>query len=186
MIFGLMHSERARELARVLVRLLGDLDPGQVLHRHRLGVLAGHLLHPDRGEAAVLEDGEVREQVEVLEHHADLAADVVDLLEVVGELGAVDDDAPLLVLLEPVDAADHGRLAGAGRPADDDALAAADVQVDVAQDVELAVPLVHAEHLDGGLGVGIDRRARGLGSGCRRHRCHRVWPVASRRSTMSE
>ena len=60
----------------------------------------------------------------MLEHHADLAADLVDLLEVVGQLDAVDDDAALLMLLEPVDAADHGRFAGAGRPADDDALAA--------------------------------------------------------------
>ena len=66
----------------------------------------------------------MREQVEVLEHHADLAAHLVDLLEIVGELDAVDDDPALLVLLQPVDAADHRRLAGARRPADDDALAA--------------------------------------------------------------
>ena len=49
----------------------------------------------------------MREQVEVLEHHADLAAHLVDLLQVVGELLAVDDDLALLVLLQPVDAADH-------------------------------------------------------------------------------
>ena len=49
------------------------------------------------------------------------------LLEVVGELDAVDDDLALLVLLQPVDAADHGRLAGARGPADDDALAAPDL-----------------------------------------------------------
>jgi 23S rRNA A2030 N6-methylase RlmJ len=64
------------------------------VHRDLLGILLGHLLHPDRAERAVLEDGEVREQVEVLEHHADLAADLVDLLEVVGQLDAVDDDRP--------------------------------------------------------------------------------------------
>ena len=66
----------------------------------------------------------MREQVEVLEHHADFAAHLVDALEVVGQLGAVDDDAALLVLFQPVDAADHRRLAGAGRSADHDALAA--------------------------------------------------------------
>ena len=74
----------------------------------------------------VLQDGQVREQVEVLEHHADLAADLVDVLEVVGQLDAVDDDLALLVLLQPVDAADQRRLAGAGRPADDDPLALVD------------------------------------------------------------
>ena len=35
-----------------------------------------------------------------------------------------------------------------GRPADHDALALVDGQVDVAQDVELPVPLVHADDLD--------------------------------------
>ena len=65
----------------------------------------------------------------------------------------VDDDLALLVLFQAVDAADHGRLARAGRAADDQLLTAADLQVDVAQDVELAVPLVHADHLDGGRGV---------------------------------
>ena len=53
----------------------------------------GHLAHPDRRQRAVLEDGQVRKQVEVLEDHADLAADLVDALEVVGQLDAVDDDA---------------------------------------------------------------------------------------------
>ena len=86
----------------------------------------------------------------MLEHHADLAADLVDLLQVVGELDPVDDDPALLMLLEPIDAADHGRLAGAGRAADDDALAARDVQVDVPQNVELAVPFVDVDQLDGG------------------------------------
>ena len=85
----------------------------------------------------------MRKQVELLEHHADLAPHLVDLLEVVGQFHAVDDDAAALLLLQPVDAADQRRLAAARRPADDDALAAHDLEVDVAQHVELAEPLVH-------------------------------------------
>ena len=96
----------------------------------------------------------MREQVEVLEHHADLAAHLVDLLQIVGEFLAVDDDLALLVLLQPVDAADHRRLAGARRTADDDALAAHDLEVDVLQHMEVAVPFVHADDLDGDVGVG--------------------------------
>ena len=66
---------------------------------------------------------------------------------------AVDDDVALLVLLEAVDAADQRRLAGARGAGDDDALAAHDAQVDVAQHVEIAVPLVHADDVDGDIGV---------------------------------
>ncbi len=50
--------------------------------------------------------------------------------------------------LEPVDAADQRGLAGSRRPADDDALAAFDAERDVAQDVEIAEPLVDALHVD--------------------------------------
>ena len=103
----------AGELARIFVRLLGDLHPLQEVHGDLLGLLLRHLAHPDRRERAVFEDRQVREEVEVLEHHADLAAHLVDLLQVVGELDAVDDDLALLVLLQPVDAADHRRLARA-------------------------------------------------------------------------
>ena len=94
----------------------------------------------------------MREQVELLEHHADLAPDQVDVLDVLAELDAVDDDLALLVLFEAIDAADHRRLAGARRPADHDALAAMDGEIDVLEDMEVPVPLVDAGHLDDDVG----------------------------------
>jgi hypothetical protein len=63
---------------------------------------------------------------------------------------AVDDDPALLVLLQRVDAADQRRLARPRGAADHDPLAL-DRQVDVAQHVERAEPLVHAPDLDGDL-----------------------------------
>ena len=90
----------------------------------------------------------MRKQVELLEHHADFAAHLVDLLEVLGQFHAVDDDAAALPVLEPVDAAQQRRLAAARRAADHDALAAHDLQVDVAQHVKAAEPLVQADDLD--------------------------------------
>jgi hypothetical protein len=134
----------------------------------------------------------MREQVEVLEDHADIAADLVDLLEIVGELGAVDDDLALLVLLQPVDAADHRRLARPRRAADDQLLAARDLEVDVAQDVELAIPLVDADHLDRGGGIErrrFQRRRARAGRFCHSHVLvspQRFWPAASRFSTAIE
>src|SRR5258707_880690 len=84
----------------------------------------------------------------IREHHADLAADRLDVLDVGGELDAVDDDLAALMLLEPVDAADHRRLAGARGTADDDPLALADLQRDVLEDMELAIPFMDGAQLD--------------------------------------
>ena len=94
----------------------------------------------------------MRKEVELLEHHADLAPDRLDRLQVVGELDAVDLERALLMLLEAIDAADQRRFAGSRRPADHDPLAARDRQIDVAQHVELPVPLVDARELDDGIG----------------------------------
>ena len=67
----------------------------------------------------------------------------------------VHDDAALLVLLQPVDAADQRGLARARRPADHDALAGVHDEVDVAQDVEIVpVPLVDLLEGDDGFGHG--------------------------------
>ena len=55
----------------------------------------------------------MREEVEVLEHHADLAPDGIDILQVIGQFGTIDDDMALLVFFQSVDAADHRRLARA-------------------------------------------------------------------------
>src|SRR4029450_11653457 len=59
----------------------------------------------------------------------------------------LDQDAPVLVRLEAVDAADQCRFAGAGRAADDDLLALFDRQIDVLENVEGAIPLVDADQL---------------------------------------
>ena len=50
----------------------------------------------------------MREQIEVLEHHADFAPDFVDLLQIIGQFNIIDEDFALLMLLQPVDAADQG------------------------------------------------------------------------------
>ena len=91
----------------------GMLHPLEQLHGEGLGLLARHLADLAGGEGDVVEHRQVREEVERLEHHAGLAADGLDGADVVGELDAVDDDAALVVLLEPVDAADERRLARA-------------------------------------------------------------------------
>src|SRR5712692_1222849 len=117
--------------------------PGDVL-----GLLLGHLAHPNGSERAVLEHRQMREQVELLKHHPDLATHFVDLLDIGTELHAIDDDAAALPVLDAIDAAKQRRLAAAGWAADDDALSAHDLELDVAQHVERSEPFVEADDLD--------------------------------------
>ena len=129
----------------------------------------------------------MREQVEMLEHHADFAPDFVDLLEIVGKLDPIDDDPARLMLLETVDAADERRLARPRGPANDDPFAAIDREIDVAQDVEVAIPLVHSGNLDrrfvGNRGILADF---GVGHCCPLWRDQRRWVVVSCRSMNCE
>src|SRR5436305_2996507 len=152
-----LHAERAgdgdalllaaRELAGIFLGLLRNAHALEIEHGGLLRLLLRHLAHPDRREGKILQDREMGEEVELLKHHADLAADRLDVLDVGGELDAVDDDLAALMLLEPVDAADHRRFAGAGGAADDDALALADLQRDVLEHVQLAVPSMDGAEL---------------------------------------
>ena len=93
----------------------------------------------------------MRKQIELLEHHADLAAHLMDVAQIARQFDSVNEDPAALMRLEPVDAADQRRFAGSRRPADDDALAAFDLEVDIAQSVEVAEPLIYADHRDGGI-----------------------------------
>src|SRR5919197_3763665 len=91
----------------------------------------------------------MRKQIEALKHHPNFGADLVDVPEIARQLNSVDDDTALLMLFEAVDAANGSRLAGAGRPADDDLLPMRYPKIDVSEDVELSEPLIDADKLDG-------------------------------------
>src|SRR5581483_10712872 len=124
----------------------------------------------DRSFDDVAERGQMREQVEALEHHANLAALARDVaLGVLDELAvalaiadqmAVHQDATLLDLLQMVDAADEGGLAGARRADDHHHLALFHLQRDVLENLVLAEPFADAGRLDN-----ERRRASGLRRG---------------------
>ena len=155
----------AGELPGEFVRLLGNLHALQVFHRGRDRLGLRRFAHPYRRERAVFQHGQVREQIEVLKNHADFLADGFNVFQVVGQFHPVHDDVALLVLLQAVDAADHRGFARAGGPANHDALAAAHLQVDVLQDMELAVPLVHGLNFDRQFGMGFFGFRHGRTSG---------------------
>ena len=50
-------------------------------------------------------------QVELLEHHPDLALNGVNIAQVVGQFDAIHDDVAPLMFLQAIDGADEGGLA---------------------------------------------------------------------------
>jgi hypothetical protein len=86
----------------------------------------------------------VGEQVEALEHHADVGPQPGERLALLRQRLPVEQDLALVDRLEPVDGAAQRRLAGSRRPDHDDHLARGHVEVDVLEDVQVAVVLLHA------------------------------------------
>jgi hypothetical protein len=91
----------------------------------------------------------VREQVELLEHHADAAPDGVDVHVQVGDLDALDVDVALGRHLQQVHAAQQRRLAGARGPDHAHHLAGLDQHVDAHEHLVGAEVLVQVLDLDG-------------------------------------
>ena len=112
-----------RQLARLAVEVLGELEDPRGLVDALVDLVLGHLLQLER-EGDVVAHGEVRVQGVRLEHHGDVA---ILGFEVVHDLAA---DAQLAGRdrLEPGDHPQRGRLAAAGRPDEHQELAVGDVE----------------------------------------------------------
>ena len=115
----------------------------------RLGLVA--LLEGDGRERAVVHDVHVVEEVEPLEHHADVLAQAVHVDVVCGQVLAVEPDVTRVGGLQQVDAAEKRRLARAGGADDGNHLARHHVKVDAAQDVVGPEGLLDALDADEGL-----------------------------------
>ena len=143
----------ARELARVAASLLYKTDAVQKLARSPDRRLAINTMDADRCLDDVLQHRHVRIEVELLEHHADLAplnGDCVwrqpvetAVAQVVADLFAVDLDRASVNRLKVVDAAQEGGLAGAGRTEDNHDLACRDVEVDPPEHFQLVERLMN-------------------------------------------
>ena len=60
----------------------------------------------------------MRKQVEALKHHAHFAANRIEVLKVIVELNAVNDDFPAVVRFKPIQGTQESRFSGTGRSDD--------------------------------------------------------------------
>src|SRR5215203_3265172 len=127
---------------RVLVGLLGDAYPLEEPRAALVGLLRRDVLDLHRGELDVLGDRHVRIQVELLEDHADLAAQLVEARSSLVELHAVHNEFAGGDVLEAVDTPEQRALPRPGRPDDDHDLALVNGEIYVLQGLEVPEELV--------------------------------------------
>jgi hypothetical protein len=87
-------------------------------------------------------------EIEALENHTHFPADFFNILQITGQLDTIDDNLPFLMLFQTVDATNQGGFPGSGRTTNHDTFLSFDIQTDIFQDVELAIPFVHSNDLN--------------------------------------
>ena len=138
----------ARKLRRIAVRLVRQTDTRKQLERTLVRLFIGHDLELDRCQLDILTHGQVREQVELLEHHAHAAAHQIDVRVLGGDVLSLKDNFAAGRLLEQVQAAQKGGLARAGRADDYDLLALLDMLVDTLEHLMVAKGFVQVFNVD--------------------------------------
>ena len=128
----------ARKTTGVRGQLLAQTDVLELLLGDRLSLGLAQTQHLARREGHVLEHGQMREGVPLLEDDADLLPQLVEVGRLGMDLDAIDQDLAGVDRFEPVDAGQQRRLARARATDDGDHFAALDGQVDALENLELA------------------------------------------------
>jgi hypothetical protein len=137
----------ARELAGVLVRLLGDAHPLEVLPRRWPRPPCRGIADPHRASVRFSSTVRCGNRLNCWNTMPISRADHLDVLvSLVSSMPST--MIRPLVLLEPVDAADQGRLAGPGRAADNNPFLDFHFQVNSLQDMKISEPFVHIQDFD--------------------------------------
>ena len=106
------------------------------------------MAHLDRRERHILKNGLVGEQVERLEHHADLGTQAGELFAFLGQWLSINANITGINGFQTVDGTAHGGFAGAGRTDDDQHLALLDGEVDVLEHMQITVVLFNVGQFD--------------------------------------
>ncbi|MNV67307.1 hypothetical protein D3C71_1601050 [compost metagenome] len=143
----------ARQFAGIGAFLVLHPDLGQQLAGARLGLCARLPAHLHRRDHQVLQHGQVREQVVLLEHEAHTLSqrDEVGLRLQAVHAHAAHLDGAALRTQQPGDASQYGRLARPGWADDGHRLALPDLDVDALEHLGIAKRQMHIAQADQGI-----------------------------------
>src|SRR5438067_5840047 len=110
--------------------MLGESDLAHELHRLPAGLMTVMTKNGDRTDRHIGERIQMREQLEILEHHAHSPADAADILRRRAHPAAVEDDLPCIRDFKRIGTAQQGRFAGAAWADEADDFACMDVDGD--------------------------------------------------------
>src|ERR1700710_869079 len=120
----------ARQLARIMIRTIGETDALQRLHRALACVRRIHLARLDQGQRNIPQRILVREQIELLEHHAYMTTNFARTARVV-ERHFVDPDLAGVSGFKTAHDSQHGALARTGGAYQDEYFALSHLEVDL-------------------------------------------------------
>src|SRR5579883_2968599 len=173
----------AGQFGRPVMGAVGEPDPLQRAAAQLVGLGAALARHLAQRQGHVAERGHVWIEVERLEHHADALAGMIDVCLRTQHVDAVDDDRTRRRLLEPVEAAQQGRLARARRADHEHHLAFGDRQVDTLQDMKGAEVLVDGPRIDDRHLGSAPAGSAGMAAAILRPMSIRAWPRATSNSS---
>ena len=111
-------------------------------------LLVGFLVHQFRRKRDVVNHAHVVEQVEMLEHHANLLSNLVDVHMRITQIMTVDHDLAAGCLFKSVQATQHGGFAGTRRSDDTDHLALAYRKIDAFDDFHMTIVFMQILDVD--------------------------------------
>ena len=100
-----------RQLPRIFVTLFWNSTPGEPLPGDLVGFFLRPVAHVDRRQRDIFQIGQMGKEVEGLKYDANSPTNLLSVANVMGQFVSINDEWPIVMVLEPVEGADESGFA---------------------------------------------------------------------------